>query len=442
MTFREIHVTQLSSPTTCYTGLKNGSFLASATHVVEINESWQQVQATPIQLPSSKFSCVGYTRTKDDQVYCILKDEEVMITTEHDEHTILSTANESVTNASRRQGTTTGTIPSNELGANLLTEESPTATEAFRAALIWHRIDQKELKLPFYSRPLTPHLSSDGLLWVGSADHCCLNCYRRTEQEIIQLDFPESTAAFLFTSPIMRLISMALTSDQQCLAIGCQDGTVSLVEYSIKAGVQHGKAHTVIVDGPIMSLDLYFTDKDELHVLVGSMCGYICRLTRISNIWHGPDLIVDNLWNGDSDDAVLAVCGMTRNRIAVGTHSGWLYVVSHSTGVLLWNCLVSYAIHSVVQNGNTLVVTTKRTLHVFEEQCAPDLLRSATLARERLECILAEQTSRKKEYDDGPTFDNESKVVSSEAPVRDKVVEQQGEPNHTIMESPLEVPTV
>ena len=434
MTFREMHVTQLSSPTTCYTGLKNGSSLASATHVIEINESRQQVQAIPIQLPSSKFSCVGYTCRNDDQVYCVLRDEEITITVEIDGPTILSTANESVTNASRRQGAS-GTNPLNDSGANLCSEESPTTTKTFRAALIWQRIDQKELKLPMSTRPLTPHLSSDGLLWVGSADNCHLNCYRRTEQEIIQLDFPESTTAYSFTSPIMGIASTALPNDQQCLAIGCQDGTLSLVEFSIKAGVQHGKAHTVIVDGPIMSLDFFiFMDEDELQVLVGSMCGYICRLTRISNTWHGPDLIVDDLWNGDSDDAVLAVCGMTRNRIAVGTHSGWLYIISHCSGVLLWKCLLSYAIHSVVQDGNKLVVTTKRTLHVFEEQSVPDVLCSASLARERLEFILAEQTSRNKTKDDGPIFVDESKVVSLEAPVRDKMVAQQEESNQAVTE--------
>jgi hypothetical protein len=404
MTFRETHVTQLSSPTTCYSGLKNGSQLASATHIVEMNEFRQRVRARPISLPSDSYSCVGFACIKDDYVYCLLERKEPVIPTvdEGDAQTIMSAANEAsmAGSASRRQSivSTPSAAASQEPVANPITEESSaTVIEKFKAELVWQQHNQTELKLPLDTRPLTPHLSSDGLLWIGSADDCLLKCYRRTDHEIIQVDFQKATAAVSFTSPIMTLASTPLADGRQCLAVGCQDGTVRVLEYSRQAGVQNGKARTIVVDGPIMSLDLCYSGNDELHLLVGSMCGYVCRMTRVSKTWHGPDLVVEGLWNGESEDAVLAVCGMTKHRIAIGTHSGWLYIVTHAAGMLLWKCLLPYAIHAIMQDGEKLIVTTKRTLHVLEEN-APTTSFSASLAKERLETIVAEQKVRNAEH--------------------------------------------
>jgi hypothetical protein len=312
-----------------------------------------------------------------------------------------------------------------------MTEElSAIFTEEFKAELVWNVHNQTELRILLDTRPLTPHLSSDGLLWIGSADDCFLKCYRRTDHEMIQqFDFQMSHAAVSFTSPIMTLTSTPLADDRQCLAVGCQDGTVRILEYSHQDGVQNGKEHTIVVDGPIMSLDLcYYTTTNNntgnveetttlLHLLVGSMCGYVCRMTRgvstTETTWHGPDLIVEGLWNGDSEDAVLAVCGMTNqqhdNRIAIGTLSGWLYIVTHDAGVLLWKCLLPYAIHAILQDGEKLIVTTKRTVHVLEEDVV-SLSFSASLAKERLETILAEQKVRYAEHLELQLLENVEKL--------------------------------
>lgn len=427
MTFQESHVTQLSSPTTCFSGLTSGlqSKLASTTHFVEIDESRQHVLATPISFPSDRFVCVGFTCSKEDQVHCILEQEDAtLIAEESDGLTIDSVANESTATINRRQPTTSATLANTESTSNVMSDDSNTITRTFKAALVWQRLDQNELKLPLQTRPLSPHLTSDGLLWIGSADDCLLKCYRRTEREILKLNF-EKISAFSFTSPIMRLTSITLPGGLQCLAVGCQDGTIRLLEYSSVADIENATSHTVIVDGPIISLHLCFMENKELQVLCGSMCGFVCRMTTATAMsWQGPDLILQGLWHGESDDAVLAVCSMTRHRIAIGTFAGWLYVVTHGAGKLVWKCVLPYAIHAIAQDNNKLIVTTKRTMHVFDDM-TPPMLYSGSLAKERLEKILAEQEARRSlRNDEHATLDevDESNSVEPESSGIDNVI--------------------
>jgi hypothetical protein len=155
-----------------------------------------------------------------------------------------------------------------------------------------------------------------------------------------------------------------------------QDGTIQLVSWTGKASnFQDLCSHRVIVDGPLVSLYIQPRDDGRLRVVIGSLCGYVCCLTKEGTAWKGPEMVVQGLWNPRTvdEDSVLAVCALG-DCIAVGTFSGrcMIYQACHYSPNyrLLWECTLPYSIHGLELRQTTsssfdFLVLTRRSLHIF-----------------------------------------------------------------------------
>ena len=219
------------------------------------------------------------------------------------------------------------------------------------------------------------------------------------------------------------------------LAVACQDGTICLIIWEEGLEFKNIQSTTVIVDGPIVTLQLSplrrrgrskASGRRLLQVLVGSLCGYVCRLVehdvvlvtdtgtntakdnadgnedkkddydrelaRKRSRWGGPFMVVQGYWNHsiDLEDSVLVVHAVPKyNMVAIGTlagrcilykgiksshpapynpnRSGWRYRK-------IWECVLPYPIHGIAalqlplqqQRCFNLLVTTKRSIHWFQ----------------------------------------------------------------------------
>ena len=258
-------------------------------------------------------------------------------------------------------------------------------------------------------RPLSPCVAKWGDdtvgMFVGSADDSKLRWYvpssngrlvARSDDDYLPKEH------FHFESPIMGIDFYSSDSDSHCtLAVVGQDGTIQLISwYSAGNGnnpFDNLSSHRVIVDGPLVSVHIQPQrqpqgqatadgDKDVqvLRVVIGSLCGYVCTLTKIrrgttnNEEWIGPEMVVQGLWNsriGD-EDSVLAVCALG-DCIALGTFCGRCMIyqkASHYNSPhyrLLWDCTLPYSIHGLelrhTENGSfDFVVLTRRSLHIFQ----------------------------------------------------------------------------
>jgi hypothetical protein len=193
----------------------------------------------------------------------------------------------------------------------------------------------------------------------------------------------------------MSIDSSFIDNQRLHLAVGCQDGTIRIfvVKKMNDDALQVQSSHTVMVDGPIVALSM---DSNNNNLYAGSMCGFVCRLQYNNNehSWSGPTMVTpDPLQDAklSTEDCVLAVHSLN-NRVVVGTQSGQccLYEQCEGDYYLAWHCQLPYPIHGVVLlQRSSLLVLTRRTVHVFHEQSQQKY--SASKAKQRLIELLNER---------------------------------------------------
>jgi hypothetical protein len=169
----------------------------------------------------------------------------------------------------------------------------------------------------------------------------------------------------------------------------------------------------------------------RLQVVVGSLCGYVCSMveklpeeeekessgeekyekgsdrtvmsTASHPRWEGPFMVVQGFWNHalEAEDSVLAVHVIVDHQlVAIGTHAGrcLLYreersdsgenASQSSSYIKVWECTLPYSVHGIVAIPTTtstsprgdprhttggasslyLLVTTRRSIHLFQQQ--------------------------------------------------------------------------
>lgn len=279
-------------------------------------------------------------------------------------------------------------------------------------------------------------------VWLASSDHNQLQFWQpdpdhpnslvqRQLESLGEDDFhfgtddpaEPSSSAWMMDSPVMALdcttqLSPASSSSSLCcrclLVAACQDGTIRLIRFHVDKEHRFVNlvAHTVIVDGPIVCLNIQKkpaaqmlepTDKNKLiygydgeednhcdHVVVGSLCGYVCELYLTDNKtgMEGPFMVASDFWRSqDLEDSVLAVHALN-DRVALGTQSGRCFIyeqrkVDGRSFDLMWRCQLPYSVHGIVLlDSDRLLVTTRRSLHLFHGH---KIVYSAELAKMRLE---------------------------------------------------------
>ena len=150
----------------------------------------------------------------------------------------------------------------------------------------------------------------------------------------------------------------------------------------------------VIVDGPLVCLQFVPATS---RVLVGSLCGYVMLL---DNDTGSPRIVAAELQGHEEDveDSVLAVHGWD-NWVAIGTQAGVLLLYCSSSNNNNEQCSalsssyvkagewhLPYSVHEICHHGNSLLVTTRKSLHLFTLHERPKL--DAQLAKDRIQRLL------------------------------------------------------
>jgi hypothetical protein len=212
--------------------------------------------------------------------------------------------------------------------------------------------------------------------------------------------------------PITGTSTSSIPQRMYCVVIACQDGTVRIITFEITIGhddiitfqnIQHNE---IIIDGPIVTIfvqrqnDMTTTIPSSLvHVTVGSLCGYVAELymnpyTMQFVPIEGPSMVVQGFWNTrlQVEDSILTVY-RCRNYVCIGTQAGRCYIyqkIDHSINYstqnnvsdsiltevsnetmhhMIWSCQLPYPIHAIVMiPGEKLLVTTRRTVHLFRHR--------------------------------------------------------------------------
>jgi hypothetical protein len=219
----------------------------------------------------------------------------------------------------------------------------------------------------------------------------------------VKLDHP----AFQFRTSIMALaydparqgVGIDADSDEHCLAVGCQDGTVRLILFHIRSGESGGAPFvvvdetTMVVDGPIMCIDILHLQPDSTgfadtptpgrrmrgghqqyrrHVVFGCLPGYVAEMYQTFASfepesmpdaeqparWDGPFMVAEGFRNQriNMEDSVLAVhlmntcCTLSSTRVCIGAYSGrCLLYERRAPGQYewLWECQLPYSIHGI-----------------------------------------------------------------------------------------------
>lgn len=416
MAFQEVHVSQFTSPTTPYTGCRHSSgFFATENHSFHCSCKDDDIQVTTGALPPPRQQCVGHDQSGAWEFFAFL-DPSTNDTDEQD-----MTVSEASDSHRRSIASLETSMRSLEASTTSLPDivESP-ALEA-GAPIAWIVLRSRQELAPTFTasltyRPLTPllttpldHRSEDEskvVAWVGSADDPKLRCYIAEDGNDHFLKQAElKDDGFSFESPVMVMDSLT-QGKSHLIAVGCQDGTVRVISFQYQRtgnslSFAQLTAHTILVDGPIMALHL--SQQDNItHLVVGSMCGFMCRLQKADNCsWEGPWMVAEALWNDslDSEDAVLAVNMISKDMVALGTHSGKCFVWQQREGEaedsyrLVWKCELPYSIHGLshvnASSGQPLLfVTTRFTLNIFQR----DVPRyCAATAKRRLEELISER---------------------------------------------------
>jgi hypothetical protein len=257
--------------------------------------------------------------------------------------------------------------------------------------------------------------------------------------------------AFQFLTPIMAIGFVVATtmipplSDPEprqlhCLAVACQDGTIRLITFryvdavaaaggeqltAATATFQDIRHNQVIVDGPIVCLHLQQIDRTHggtplLHITVGSMCGYVAELYSDPETmeWQGPYMVAQGFWNArlSAEDPVLAVytAGST---VFLGTQAGRCLAYQKQVDIeseealenagcaeeerrhsfqLRWHCQLPYPVHAVSSlTDDRLLVTTRRTVHIFRKRRRRDAAIVAAAARVKAHLLALSEEQEK-----------------------------------------------
>ncbi|GKY90590.1 hypothetical protein MPSEU_000032700 [Mayamaea pseudoterrestris] len=232
------------------------------------------------------------------------------------------------------------------------------------------------------------------------------------------------------TEPVDVVTDSAATSNDDnqdqnaatfCLTMASQDGTIRMVTFACQA--KHAAAaaaaedcdeshvpftfsnvahHCVTVDGPIVCLHAVQRSDHKVHLVVGSLCGYVCELfmtcsasttdvqdndtLNVSYTWSDPEMVAEGFYcqRSKSEDSVLAVHAH-ENFVYIGTLSGRCCVFegqgrtsdhdgsggTHNDNAstlytLVWECRLPYSVHDIVAlDAQRFIVTTRRSVHLF-----------------------------------------------------------------------------
>ena len=264
-------------------------------------------------------------------------------------------------------------------------------------------------------RPLSPCLSEFATtetessigVWVGSSDTVKLHLFEADKESkwLTERMIDENETAFQFSSPVMAIHFRIVEENEgsrNCLAVACQDGTIRIITFEYESGMFTNVRHCqVIVDGPIVCIDIFLSERPSgtaLQVVAGSLCGYATELYVDPHTCEcdGPYMVAEGFWNDavKAEDSVLAV-HTSKDVVSVGTHSGRLLVYgagsfkegSNSRDYrLLWKCQLPYSVHGLcwLKDTDKILVTTRRSLHVFKMNENVDHKRKAAFIKEKI----------------------------------------------------------
>ena len=288
------------------------------------------------------------------------------------------------------------TINIDKSSAESTTGETKTSNAKKGTAWLLLKANQGEYKSFFDYRPLCPCVAQWGNesvgVWVGSADDALLRLYmipkdgidddksyldsKQLKRKLLNSDY------FHTETPVTAIDFVLFYDDEEeeisILALACQDGTIQLISWKGDDFVSLHK-YQVIVDGPLLSLQLHKSSQDQkVHLVAGSLCGYVCQLvSKDAKSWEGPTMVVSNLWNDviNAEDSVLTVHAW-ENLICVGTHGGRciLYTcTANNECKMVWECLLPYSVNSILSKYEAssksllLLITTRRSFHIFQQ---------------------------------------------------------------------------
>lgn len=407
----------LTTATSCYSGARNGKGgiiqLATENNLLGVGlDRGNDIKTSTVQFPSSNWICVGFSQWDDKtQAMAFLNTSRMPI--EDDGPTLSRMAldrddtdgsiitpsappsSASVSNRSLSTEPSAKPLPGAstteaQTKKQILADEE-TEPSKIEAKLVLQTEEGDYTAILANFRPLCPCLARWGNksigVWLGSADDNRLRLYVPDESDqSLQQSTLLTEERLTFTTPVMAIDYISTEPSSQVLAVACQDGTIQLITWS--GDMFHNwNSYQVIVDGPILSLHLHALP-ESLEVVVGSLCGYVCRLSRSKssddNRWAGPTMVVQGYWNQivQAEDSVMAV-HLCDDFVAVGTHGGRCVLYTHRNNMhfKIWECLLPYSVHSIVSqrvddtsNAILLLVTTRRSIHVFRQTQCEDFL--------------------------------------------------------------------
>jgi hypothetical protein len=450
--FEEVFMSPLTTGTTCYSGARSiatdkEGFLRFATenNLLGIKFS-SQVETFSHELPGwigKGMICIGYSQCGDIQTMAFLDSSSMVVDDFEEDAIILSRPFEK------------DESDSSVVTATTKTETQQTKPETFnpvKAGLLLKTLDCEYFAPLTGSRPLCPCVAKWGNksigVYFGSADDNLLRLYVPKEGEsedgqkmleAKQLDEKH----FNFKTPVMAIdFTESPFSGIVLLAIACQDGTIQMISWK-GDNFEELTSYQVIVDGPILSLQILKPDDSPLlRVVAGSLCGYVCELVSSNDgqLWEGPSMIVQGFWNQaiQAEDSVLAI-HIWKDYILVGTHGGRCMMYKKKGNheyVKVWECLLPYSIHSMVvvpkkddsKNAVFILVTTRRSLHVFTKKECPSSMSSSDLEKEKdkifnidlvKERLLKLLKSNVSEYAERIGNDDETNILDEEETSKD-----------------------
>jgi len=384
--FHERNVWPLTSESGCYTGIRDKDLhFATSFHTCKLDLSSSDLACSEITKSSDEsLSCVGYSRLGSYECIAMLDKRRLYA---DDPQSRVAGEQQSVWSIARQQEPTEHFDIINEAVSQL--NMPPLKISGDVCLLIVRRWDGKDLAeelsvaLPF--RPLTPTLvcfKDDFGLLVGSSDDTELYFYLRGKDGKLEPKTLPQDDVFRFSYSVMS-ISTLQVDNQHCFVISCQDGSIRvlLVGINVDGELEVHSSDEAMVDGPLICTYLRQTDAETLHILAGSMYGYVMSMSfDMSKAALGsPFVVAEKFWNApfNSEDPITAVSSYDNaNAVCVGTQSGQVALCSADSAAstvgtgegykLEWQCQLPYSVNgiSMVDNGQ-LVVSTRRSVHVF-----------------------------------------------------------------------------
>ncbi|CAJ1936419.1 unnamed protein product [Cylindrotheca closterium] len=423
MEFQEV-MSPMTTPTTCYSGARNGECntirLATESNLLGVHIDYKHgIKRVSSEAIRSNFICVGHSQWDNDHNTSVFLNPS-RLPVESDEPTLSrpldrDDADASVVSNSVPAGGASvvstksiGTDPQSKSNASSLNTESKSnenqsssEPEKMDGRLVLTTPEAEYTAVLTGFRPLSPCLACWGDIsmgvWLGSADDSQLRLYmpnRANGTLDLVMSLPSEVLAFKTS---VLAIDFASTQSLEVLAVACQDGTIKLITWKGDAFEEMG-FYQVIVDGPILTVRVQ-ESLGTLNVFVGSLCGYVCLLSRTEshgpNQWDGPKMVVEGLHNQaiESADSVVVVNSFD-NIIAVGTHGGRCILCTRIKNryVKVWECQLPYSVHGILlqrdEDGDRLLLlaTTRRSLHLFLKTNGKDFSKGNGLESEATYC--------------------------------------------------------